>query len=87
MRLFIYKILILVFSLFFLYQFTVGYTIYKFQQKIYSNLNKGTSEKIKLKIREELKAGLQKDKILNNEDSLLLRNFFNKIKRELDNVK
>ena len=87
MRLFIYKILILVVSLFFLYQFTVGYTIYKFQQKIYSNLNKGTSEKIKLKIREELKAGLQKDKILNNEDSLLLRNFFNKIKLELDNVK
>ena len=87
MRLFIYKILILVVSLFFLYQFTVGYTIYKFQQKIYSNLNKGTSEKIKLKIREELKAGLKKDKILNNEDSLLLRNFFNKIKLELDNVK
>ena len=87
MRLFIYKILILVVSLFFLYHFTVGYTIYKFQQKIYSNLNKGTSEKIKLKIREELKAGLRKDKILNNEDSLLLRNFFNKIKRELDNVK
>ena len=87
MRLFIYKILILVVSLFFLYQFTVGYTIYKFQQKIYLNLNKGTSEKIKLKIREELKAGLRKDKILNNEDSLLLRNFFNKIKRELDNVK
>ena len=87
MRLFIYKILILMISLFFLYQFTVGYSVYKFQQKIYSNLNKETSEKIKSKIREELKAGLKKDKILNNEDSALLRDFFNKIKFELNSSK
>ena len=87
MRIFIYKILISTISLFFLYQFTVGYSVYKFQQKIYSNLNKETSEKIKSKIREELKAGLKKDKILNNEDSALLRDFFNKIKFELNSSK
>ena len=63
------------------------FTFWSSHHIVYSNLNKGTSEKIKLKIREELKAGLRKDKILNNEDSLLLRNFFNKIKLELDNVK
>ena len=87
MRIFIYKILILTISLFFLYQFTVGYSVYKFHQKIYSNLDKETSEKIKSKIREELKAGLKKDKILNNEDSALLRDFFNKIKFELNSSK
>ena len=87
MRLFIYKILILMISLFFLYQFTVGYSIYKFQQKVYSNLNKETSEKIKLKIRKELKAGLKKDRILNNEDSALLRDFINKIKLEINSSK
>tara|TARA_B100001057_G_scaffold461741_1_gene514051 strand:- start:98 stop:361 length:264 start_codon:yes stop_codon:yes gene_type:complete len=87
MRLFIYKVLVLMISLFFLYQFTVGYSVYKFQQKIYSNLNKETSEKIKSKIRKELKAGLKKDKILNNEDSVLLRDFLNKIKLEINNAK
>tara|TARA_B100001093_G_scaffold409205_1_gene398179 strand:- start:2093 stop:2356 length:264 start_codon:yes stop_codon:yes gene_type:complete len=87
MRLFIYKVLVLVISLFFLYQFTIGYSVYKFQQKIYSNLNNETSEKIKSKIRNELKSGLKKDKILNEEDSVLLRDFFNKIKLEINNAK
>ena len=87
MRLFIHKVLVLVISLFFLYQFTIGYSVYKFQQKIYSNLNNETSEKIKSKIRNELKSGLKKDKILNEEDSVLLRDFFNKIKLELNNAK
>ena len=87
MRLFIYKVLVLVISLFFLYQFTIGYSVYKFQQKIYSNLNKETSEKIKSKIRDELKSGLKKDKILNEVDSVLLRDFFNKIKLEINNAK
>ena len=87
MRIFIYKILILTISLFFLYQFTVGYSIYKFQQKFYSNLNKETSEKIKSKIRKELKAGLKKDKILSTEDSALLRDFISKIKLEINSSK
>ena len=87
MRLFIHKVLVLVISLFFLYQFTIGYSVYKFQQKIYSNLNNETSEKIKSKIRNELKSGLKKDKILNEEDSVLLRDFFNKIKLEINNAK
>ena len=87
MILFIYKILVLVISLFFLYHFTVGYSVYNFQQKIYSNFNKETSEKIKSKIRKELKASLKKDKILNQEDSVLLKDFFNKIKLEINNAK
>ena len=50
-------------------------------------MNKETSEKIKFKIRKELKAGLKKDKILNEEDSVLLRDFLNKIKLEINNAK
>ena len=84
MRLYVYKILIFVVSVFFLYQFTVGYSIYRFQQKISSNFNKETSDKFKSKIREELSAGIKKDKILNDEDALLLRDFYYKIKTEFD---
>ena len=50
-------------------------------------MNNETSEKIKSKIRNELKSGLKKDKILNKEDSVLLRDFFNKIKLEINNAK
>tara|TARA_B100000767_G_C19425450_1_gene393719 strand:- start:337 stop:600 length:264 start_codon:yes stop_codon:yes gene_type:complete len=87
MRIFIYKIIITVVSLFLLYQLTVGYSIYKFQQKIYTNFSKVNSEKIKLKFRKELKASLKKERILNKEDSLLIRDFFNKIISEVNNTK
>jgi hypothetical protein len=84
MRIFVYKVLILFLSLFFLYQFTIGYSLYKLQQNIFSNLNKETAVSIKMKIREEIKAGLNKDRILNKEDATLLRDLFNKIKLELN---
>jgi hypothetical protein len=87
MRIFVYKILIFVLSMFLLYQFTIGYSIYSFQQKISSNFNKETTDKFKSKIREELSAGIKKEKILNDDDALLLRNFYNKIKSEFNNIK
>jgi len=83
MRIFVYKILILIVSLFFLYQFTIGYTIYSLQQKIFTKINKENSITIKSKIREELKSSLKKERILNKEDALTLKNFFNKIKSEI----
>jgi hypothetical protein len=73
--------------MFLLYQFTIGYSIYSFQQKISSNFNKETTDKFKSKIREELSAGIKKEKILNDDDALLLRNFYNKIKSEFNNIK
>ena len=72
MRIFVYKILILIVSLFFLYQFTIGYTIYSLQQKIFTKINKENSITIKSKIREELKSSLKKERILNKEDALTL---------------
>ena len=83
MRIFVYKILILIVSLFFLYQFTICYTIYSLQQKIFTKINKENSITIKSKIREELKSSLKKERILNKEDALTLKNFFNKIKSEI----
>lgn len=85
MREFIYKTFIVIVGVFFLYQFTIGYTISKLEQKIYSIDVKEYSTFLKNKIRDELKNGLKKDFILNKEDAIILKNFLDKINNELKN--
>lgn len=48
-----------------------------------SNLDKNTAEMIKDKVRSEIKSGLEKDRILSNEDSILIKKFIEKITSEL----
>lgn len=85
MRIFIYKIIISFLAIFFLYHSTIGYTIYKFQNKIYSSLNKKTVEDIKLKIRAEIENSLKKDKILERDDAILLNKILKKLSSEINN--
>ena len=87
MRIYIYKVIIFIVAIFFLYQLTVGYTIHNFQKKIFSTLDKETSEKIKDKIRQELNSSLKKDNILEKKDAILLKNFLDKISSELKESK
>ncbi len=49
-----------------------------------SSLDKETAEMIKDKVRSELKSGLEKDRILSDEDALLIKKFINKIYSELN---
>ena len=49
-----------------------------------SSLDKETAEMIKDKDRSELESGLEKDRILSNEDALLIKKFINKISSELN---
>jgi len=84
MRIFIYKIIISFLAIFFLYHSTIGYTIYKFQNKIYSSLNKKTVEDIKLKIRAEIENSLKKDKILERDDAILLNKILKKLSSEIN---
>lgn len=48
-----------------------------------SSLDKEAAEVIKNKIRDEIKSGLEKDRILSKEDAKLLKKFINKISSEL----
>ena len=48
-----------------------------------SNLDKNTAEMIKDKVRSEIKSVLEKDRILSNEDSILIKKFIEKITSEL----
>ena len=48
-----------------------------------STLDNNTAEMIKDKIRSEIKSGLEKDRILSNEDAILIKKFIKKITSEL----
>jgi len=56
-------------------------------EKIESLSNKENIEIFKNKIRSEIKSGLNKDKILNEEDKQLILKFYLKIKNELNAAK
>lgn len=49
--------------------------------------NKETIESVKDKLRAEIQSGLDKDRILNENDAKLLSDFYKKIKRELNEAK
>ena len=86
MRTFVYKTLIVIISIFLLYQLTIGYTVYNFQKKIFSSLDKESIEYVKDKIRQEINKSISKERVINKEDSILLRKFIDKIKEDLKNI-
>jgi len=86
MRIFVYKFLIIVTGIFILYQVTIGYTLLKIQQKLFSLNSKENSIFVKDKIRKELIAGLKKDKIFNDKDRILIKKLYKKIYLELQSL-
>jgi len=54
--------------------------------KLFSLNNKDNIEQIKNKIRLEIKSGLDKDKILHEEDKILLYKFYLKLKNEFKGI-
>ena len=54
--------------------------------KLFNLNNKENIEQIKDKMRSEIKSGLEKDKILNEEDKILLYKFYLKLKNEFDEI-
>ena len=86
MKYYVYKVLFFFLCLFLLFQFTIGIQIRSIKNKIENLGSKETSTKIKEKIREEIKDGLKKDRILSTEDALLIKKFIDKITKEINNT-
>ena len=84
MKIFIYKTLIVIFSVYLLFQFTVVLKIREYEKKLENLIyNKQTREKIIEKVKEEIKAANQKENLFTSEERELLSNFMNKIQKEL----
>tara|TARA_Y100001970_G_C14106187_1_gene788246 strand:- start:989 stop:1276 length:288 start_codon:yes stop_codon:yes gene_type:complete len=56
-------------------------------EKLENFTSKQNIEKVKNKIRSEIRNSLKKDKILNEEDKVLIYKFYIKIKKEFDDIK
>ena len=84
MKIFFYKSLITFFFIFIFYQLTIGTKIRELESRINNITSSENIEYIKNKVREELKNAVAKDKYLEDDDAILIRNFINKIKSELE---
>ena len=84
MKIFVYKIIVLMVSLFLLFNFTIGYQIRKIEDKVTNLSSKDKIEEIKIKLKKEIQSGLEKDKIFNEEERILLRDFLEKIVTEIE---
>ena len=84
MKIFVYKTLFVFFVLFLLFNLTIGYQIRKIENKIFNFNPRDKLEILKIKIKEELNSGIKKDKIFEEEDRVLIRDFLNKVILELE---
>tara|TARA_B100000989_G_C19118292_1_gene294191 strand:+ start:237 stop:500 length:264 start_codon:yes stop_codon:yes gene_type:complete len=84
MKIFVYKVVFIMIALFFLFNFTVGYQIRKIEDNITNISSAEQIHIIKAKLRKEMNSAINKDKIFNEDDKLLINRFIKKIILELE---
>ena len=84
MKIFVYKVIFVMVSLFFLFNFTIGYQIRKIENKISNISSKKNISVLKKKLKEEITNGVKKDKIFKEDERILIKKFINKIISELE---
>ena len=83
MKSFIHKTIIIVLAIVIIFEFTVGSKINEISSKFnYFATKEGRKEGV-VKIREEMKKAIKKERYLSKEDAKLLNQFLNKIQSEL----
>tara|TARA_B100001245_G_scaffold221538_1_gene192883 strand:- start:31 stop:255 length:225 start_codon:yes stop_codon:yes gene_type:complete len=68
-----------------LFKLTIGKLITDYEKKFEELLSKEYINKVKTEIRDEMKAGIEKDNILNAEDAQLINKFLIKLQKEISN--
>ena len=86
MKIFIYKSLFVFFLILILFKLTIGALVNNYQEKLEKFFSKEYINKVKIKIREEVKIGIEKERILSADDALLINKFINKLKKEISDV-
>ena len=84
MRNFIYKIIIVTLATIVIFEFTLGKYLDNFKQQINIFATKEGRQEIVSSIKKEIRKANQKENYLDEEERVLLRNFINKIRRELE---
>ena len=87
MRQYIYKVLIVLIATIVIYEFTIGKTINKFNQKIEIIFSKEGRKILVKNIKKEMQKGVLKENYLSDDERILINKFINKINNELKSVK
>ena len=86
MKLFLYKSLLVFFLILILFKLTIDQLVSNYEKKFDQFFSKEFLTNIETKIRKEIKAGLEKERILSVEDALLINQLINKIQKEISGV-
>ena len=87
MKQYIYKIIIFVVAIIMIYEFTIGKQINKYTDKLNAISSKEGRKETVIKIREEIKKGVKKERYLSKEDAKLINQFLQKIQKELSQAR
>ena len=83
MKIFIYKTLFIFLLIFITFHLTFNFAIRTVERKIDVIGSKENIEVYKEEIRKQLRNSINKDQFINEEDAILLKKFFDKIKSEI----
>mgnify|MGYP001361425262 CR=1 FL=1 len=86
MRGFIYKAVIITFIFIIGFEFTIGKRIDPIVQNINAFNDEHGRKMLINKLRKEMRKGLEKEYMLKKDDRVLIYNFFNKLKTEINSV-
>tara|TARA_B100000579_G_C22044157_1_gene494045 strand:- start:108 stop:371 length:264 start_codon:yes stop_codon:yes gene_type:complete len=86
MRQYIYKTIIAVIALIVIFEFTIGKTINKFNQKAELVFSKEGRKNMITSVKSEMQKAIDKENYLTNDERILINKFILKIKNELKSV-
>ena len=84
MKIFIYKTFLIFGLIIITFYLTFGFLKKELKREFVNVLSKENINLIKTKIKNELKEGLKKEKLLKKDDAILIKNYIEKIKIELN---
>lgn len=84
MKIFFYKTLFASLVFVVVYKITVGSLINEIENKFINYFSKENVEFLKLKVKKEIIDSLDKERIISQEDKVLINKFINKIKKDLN---
>lgn len=83
MKLFVYKSFLIFFLILILFKLTIGSLVNNYEEKVNNFLSKENLVNIQNKLRDEMRSGIDKERILSPEDAKLIRQFTNKLMLEV----
>ena len=86
MRQYIYKTIIAVVALIIVFEFTIGKTINKFNQKAEIIFTKQGRKNMVNSVKIEMQKAIDKENYLNKDERILINKFISKIRNELKSV-